>query len=120
MTREEDKAIRKARNRKEYEARKERKKAWFREYYAENREYINMKHKIWRDRKRQEAFDQGKTPPPKSTDALEAELPYALRTNIPRLRQEYLSIHITERPQYEIFLKYKTAQYYKEYGKTKN
>jgi hypothetical protein len=79
-----------------------------------------MKHKIWRDRKRQEAFDQGKTPPPKSTDALEAELPYALRTNIPRLRQEYLSIHITERPQYEIFLKYKTAQYYKEYGKTKN
>lgn len=119
MTREEDAAVRKERNRKDYEARKERKKAWCREYYAEHREYINIKHKMWRDRKRQEAFDKGKTPLPKSTDALEAELPYALRVNIQRLRQEYLSIHITERPQYEIFLKYKTAQYLKEYG-TKN
>ena len=71
-----------------------------------------MKAAEYRQRRRREA-KVTKTPPP-STDALEAQLPPALRANIRRLREEFLKIPILQRPPYDVYLKIKTIEYLKK------
>ena len=50
-----------------------------------------------------------------STDAFEEALPLALRMMKGRLRDEYLRIHITERPVYDYFLRCKIIEYLRDY-----
>lgn len=113
MTRAEELAKKQERNRQEYEARRDAKIIKSKEWYDKNREYALLKAAEYRQRRRREA-KVTKTPPP-STDALEAQLPPALRANIRRLREEFLSIHISKRPPYDVYLKLKTIEYYKQY-----
>ena len=95
-----------------------------RSYYLKNREKILRNYKKWysthheqalmtaamyRQRTREKTHD-GMPPKPPTTKELEDALPYELRIHIARLRKEYLSIHITERPAYEDFLKMKTIE----------
>lgn len=49
-----------------------------------------------------------------STYAFEEMLPYMLRINTPRLRQQFLEIPIHERPVYDYFLRCKTIEYERE------
>lgn len=109
MTRADELERKQERNRREYEARKEDKKAQVKRWYDKNHEYALMRAAAYRQRRRREAKFT-KTPPP-STDALEAQLPPALRANIPRLRKEFLKIPILQRPPYDVYLKLKTIEH---------
>ena len=113
MTRAEELAKKQERNRREYEARRDAKIIKSKEWYDKNHEYALMKAAEYRQRRRREAKFT-KTPPP-STDTLEAQLPPALRANIRQLRKEFLSIHISKRPPYDVYLKLKTIEYYKQH-----
>lgn len=111
MTRADELERKQERNRREYEARKEDKKAQVKRWYDKNHEYALMRAAAYRQRRRREAKFT-KTPPP-STDALEAQLPPSLRANIPRLRKEFLKIPILQRPPYDVYLKLKTIEHSK-------
>ena len=111
MTRAEELAKKQERNRREYEARLDAKIIKSKEWYDKNHEYALMKAAEYRQRRRREA-KVTKTPPP-STDALEAQLPPALRSNIRRLREEFLKIPILQRPPYDKFLRDKTIEHLK-------
>ena len=111
MTRAEELAKKQERNRREYEARRDAKIIKSKEWYGKNHEYALMKAAEYRQRRRREA-KVTKTPPP-STDALEAQLPPALRSNIRRLREEFLKIPILQRPPYDKFLRDKTIEHLK-------
>jgi hypothetical protein len=102
MTRAESDALRTERNRKEYLARQEQKKAYARQHYR----------KYGRPRKREH---QDKPFIPPSTDACESELPYGLRKDKAALRAEYRKIPITERPPYDYFLRCKIVEYIMNY-----
>jgi len=104
MTRAESDALRTERNRKEYLARQEQKKAYARQYYRKN----------GRPRKREH---QDKPFRPPSTDACESELPYGLRKDKAALRIEYLKIPIAERPSYDYYLRCKTVEYIRNYAR---
>ena len=104
MTRAESDALRTERNRKEYLARQEQKKAYARQHYR----------KYGRPRKR-EYKDKPFRPP--STDACESELPYGLRNDKAALRIEYRKIPITERPSYDYFLRCKTVEYIRNHDR---
>ena len=112
MTRSEELQRKQERNRREYEARREMKILKAKEYYDINKDYRRIKDAEYRHRRRREA-KVTKTPPP-STDALEAQLPPALRMNIRTLRAEFLSIHISKRPPYDKFLRDKTIEHLKK------
>lgn len=112
MTRAEELAKKQERNRREYKARRDAKIIKSKEWYEKNHEYALMKAAEYRQRRRREA-KVTKTSPP-STDALEAQLPPALRANIRRLREEFLKIHISERPPYDKFLRDKTIEHLKK------
>lgn len=112
MTRAEELAKKQERNRQEYEARRDAKIIKSKEWYEKNHEYALMKAAEYRQRRRREA-KVTKTPPP-STDALEAQLPPALRANIRQLRKEFLSIHISKRPPYDKFLRDETIEHLKK------
>ena len=103
MTRAESNALRTERNRKEYLARREQKKAYARQYYY---------RKNGKPRKR-EHHDKPFIPP--STDACESVLPYGLRKDMTALRTEYRKIPITKRPPYDYFLRCKTVEYIRNY-----
>lgn len=109
MTRAEDKALRRERNRRDYESRKESKKEYSRRWYYENHDHVLKKAAEYRQRRREDAVVTKFVPP--STDALESALPPALRKNIMELRAEYLGIHISRRPPYDAFLKMKTIEH---------
>lgn len=90
-----------------------------RKYYQEHREQYLKKFKRYRDdgltriRREQKKIEaiRSDNPIPNSTKALEAKLPEALRRDLAFLRVEYLSIHISERPPYDLFLKKKLYEY---------
>ena len=104
MTRAESNALRTERNRKEYLARQEKKKAYACQYYRKN----------GKPRKR-EHHDKPFIPP--STDACESELPYGLRKDKAALRAEYRKIPITKRTPYDYFLRCKTVEYIRNYAR---
>ena len=104
MTRAESNALRTERNRKEYLARQEQKKAYARQYYRKNRKPRKREH-----------HDKPFIPP--STDACESVLPYGLRKDKAALRTEYRKIPITKRPPYDYFLRCKTVEYIRNYDR---
>ena len=117
MTRQEELERKQARNRKEYEARKEkrleRQREQSRKWYWKNREYYLAKSAATRKRLREEAKFMPKVFH-KSIEAIEQELPYLLRQNVKRLRKSFLKIPILQRPPYDVYLKQLTIEYYKE------
>lgn len=46
-----------------------------------------------------------------STEAFEEELPFVLKMQLSRLREQYLAIHISERPPYDYYLRCKTIEH---------
>ena len=114
MTRAEDKAVRVATNRKYYLNHREAIIARVKRYTEAHREHINFMQRDRRRRKK-EALMGEPTFIRQSTDAFESELPYGLRANKPRLREEYLRIPIHERPMYDYFLRCKTIEFLRNY-----
>ena len=110
MTRAEDDAIKREYQHADYMKRREAKLAYAKQYAIDNREKINRQQRERRQRYREGAVRTPQYRPP-STSALEAALPVGLAVQRLRLREEYLSIHITERPPYDYFLRCKTIEY---------
>jgi hypothetical protein len=110
MTRAEDDAIKRAYQHADYIKRREAKLAYAKQYAIDNRDKINRQQRERRQRYRDGAVRTTQYRPP-STSALEAALPVGLAVQRLRLREEYLSIHITERPPYDHFLRCKTIEY---------
>jgi hypothetical protein len=113
MTRTESDAARKAANRKDYLRRREKILAYQRQYAKDNREHINA---MQRERRRRKAIGScvaKKEYVRPSTDDFESELPLLLKVNLQRLRDEYLSIPIHQRPIYDYWLRCKTIEYYR-------
>ena len=110
MTRAEDNAIKREHQHADYMKRREAKLAYAKQYAIDNREKINRQQRERRQRYREGALRTPQYRPP-STSALEAALPVGLAVQRLRLREEYLSIHITERPPYDHFLRCKTIEY---------
>lgn len=118
MNRKEEYEAKSARYRKDYEKYKERMREKSRKWYWANREWALKKAAIGRQRRREESIAAKKLihfQP--SMEALEQDLPWKLRQNIPLLRKNFLKIPILERPPYDVYLKLKTIEYYKEISK---
>ena len=90
-----------------YERKRDEYLARAKAYYQTHKEIYKQKTKEYVQRQRALAFSQTKAERPITTKELEAQQPEIIRMNLPRLREEYLKIHITERPPYELFLKMK-------------
>lgn len=111
MTRAESYAIRDEIWRKRYMIERDRRLAYSAKYYREN------KAKIAEYQRKKRAGLLPKKEPDyirPSTYAFEEMLPYMLRINTPRLRQQFLEIPIHERPVYDYFLRCKTIEYERE------
>lgn len=87
-------------------------KAKSKAYYRENREFILAKAAIARQRKRKHATQMPKVFH-RSIESKEQDLPWPLRNNTARLREEFLKIPILQRPPYDVYLKMKTIEYLK-------
>ena len=118
MTRAESEAARRKIEHADYMRRREARLVYARQYAKDNREKINEAQRKRRQRYREGAIRTPRYVPP-STDALEAALPIGLAMMKPRLREEYLAIHISERPPYGYFLRCKTIEYYQNYERRK-
>lgn len=112
MTREEELELKQARNRKDYEKRGEYYRQKAKEWYRNNREYALQKGAALRQRKREEAHHMPKVFH-RSIESKEQDLPWPLRNNTARLRDEFLRIPILQRPPYDVYLKMKTIEYLK-------
>ena len=95
-----------------YLSKQDERKAKQREYYQAHKEYYISRTVEWRRKQRKKAVVSKQQPPP-TTEELEAQLPEPLRLLLPRIRRDYLNIHITERPPYHKFLRDKTQEYYR-------
>lgn len=111
MTRAESYAIRDEIWRKRYMIERDRRLAYSAKYYRENKAKIAEYH-----RKKRAGLLPKKEPEyiRPSTYAFEEMLPYSLRINTPRLRQQFLEIPIHERPVYDYFLRCKTIEYLRQ------
>lgn len=87
-------------------------KAKSKAYYWDNREFILAKAAIARERKRKHATQMPKAFN-SSIASKEEDLPWPLRNNITRLREEFLKIPILQRPPYDVYLKMKTIEHLK-------
>ena len=94
-----------------YERKRDEYLARSRAYYQAHKEIYKQKTKEYVQRQRALAFSQTTAERPITTKELEAQQPDIIRMNLSRLREEYLKIHITERPPYELFLKQKQFEY---------
>ena len=112
MTREESEAARRKAQHADYLRRREAKLAYAKQYAINNREKINEAQRKRRQRYREGAIRTPRYVPP-STSQLEADLPIGLVVMKSRLREEYMAIHISERPPYDYFLRCKTIEYLK-------
>ena len=111
MTREENAAVKREANRKDYLHRRSKVLAYMAQYAREHREHINL---MQRERRRKKALGIWQTEKEyerPSSEAFEAELPLRLQANIQRLRQEYLNIPIVRRPVYDYWLRCKTIEH---------
>lgn len=98
---------RKQKDHERYESKREEYRARAKAYYQKHKEQVKEKVKECVKRQRALAIRNRVTERSLTTKELEAEQPEVIRKNITALREEYLSIHITERPPYELFLKMK-------------
>ena len=112
MTKEEEKAKVHAMYAADYAANHEKYLEKSRRYYRENRDVILVKQALHRQRKRDGATFTAPTPSP-SIDALEEQMPYAMKANRKGLRKEFLKIPITQRPPYDVWLKMKILEHIK-------
>lgn len=118
MTRAESEAARREAQHADYMRRREAKLAYAKQYAINNRDKINAAQRKRRQRYREGAVRTIPYMPPSSL-ALEAELPLGLAMQRTRLRDEYLTIHISERPPYDYFLRCKTIEYLRDYDRRK-
>ena len=88
-------------------------KAKSKAYYWDNREFILAKAAIARERKRKHATQMPKVFH-RSIESKEQDLPWPLRNNTARLREEFLKIPILQRPPYDVYLKMKTIEYLRQ------
>lgn len=111
MTRAESYAIRDEIYHERYMVERDRRLAYSAKYYRENKAKIAEYH-----RKKRAGLLPVKEPEyiRPSTYAFEEMLPYGLRINTPRLRQQFLAIPIHERPVYDYFLRCKTIEYLRQ------
>jgi hypothetical protein len=115
MTRAEELKLKEAKYRKDYEKYKERQREKSRRWYWENRDWALKKAAIGRQRRRDKAMANAKPKPvTPSIESIEQSLPFAMRSNTERLREAFLNIPILQRPPYDVYLKLKTIEYYKE------
>lgn len=121
MTRAESYLLQREIERNDYLNSRERRLAYARQYAREHREILTQQQRERRrmkaagtfiDRRKIEREERNAIP---STDACEEALPLHLRCNKQRLRDEFLRIHITERPTYDYFLRCKTIEYMRDY-----
>jgi len=108
MTRSEFEAMMRLRNRQDYLSRHDRKLLAQKRYYVKHHDQQMAYQREYRARHRQPL------PPayrPPSTEACEANLPYALRQQKMALRAEFLKIPITQRPPYDYYLRMKTIEH---------
>ena len=113
MTRAEDDAIKREYQHADYMKRREAKLEYARQYAIEHRERISAQQRERRRRKVAGIIPAPDYRPP-STSALEAALPVGLAVQRLRLRDEYLAIHISERPPYDYFLRCKTIEHLRQ------
>ena len=111
MTRAESYTIRDEIFHERYLIERERRLAYSAKYYREHKEQIAEYN-----RKRRAGLLPVKEPDyiRPSTYAFEEMLPYGLKVKIQRLREEYLAIHISERPPYDYFLRCKTIEHMRQ------
>ena len=110
MTRAESDAAKREAQHADYMKRREAKLAYAKQYAIDNRDKINRQQRERRQRYKDGAVRTPQYRPP-STSALEAALPVGLGMQRLRLRDEYLAIHISERPPYDYFLRCKTIEH---------
>lgn len=101
------------RNRREYLKNHEKRIFYARKYYSEHKEYFQLKAKRYRERKRAERMDAPPVTRP-SIESLEESLPYELRRKTKQMRREFLKIPIQKRPTYDVYIRQKTAEYFKK------
>lgn len=114
MTRAEEYEAKSARNRRDYEKYKERMRAKAKEWYWKNRDYALQKGAANRQRNRERSKTKPRHMEP-SIDSIEERLPFALKRDINQLRKAFLKIPILQRPPYDVYLKLKTIEYYKQH-----
>lgn len=114
LTRSEDDAVRREIYHADYMRRRDKRLAYAKQYAKDHREHINAMQRE-RRRKEREGRNDLREYHQLSTAALEGFLPLGLKMQKTRLRDEYLAIHISERPPYDYFLRCKTIEYYQNY-----
>ena len=114
MTRAEEYEAKSARNRRDYEKYKERMRAKAKEWYWKNRDYALQKAAANRQRNRECSKVKPRHMEP-SIDSIEERLPFAIKRDIKQLRKAFLKIPILQRPPYDVYLKLKTIEYYKQH-----
>jgi hypothetical protein len=87
-----------------------------RKYDAEHHEAIRQRQRVYRERRKAGITPETTYQRP-STDEFEQLLPLGLKLLIPRIREAYLSIHITRRPVYDYYLRCMTVNYQKEHAR---
>ena len=114
MTRAEEYEAKSAMNRRDYEKYKERMRAKAKEWYWKNRDYALQKAAANRQRNRECSKFKPRHMEP-SIDSIEERLPFAIKRDINQLRKAFLKIPILQRPPYDVYLKLKTIEYYKQH-----
>ena len=114
MTRAEEYEAKSARYRKDYDKYKERMRAKAKEWYWKNRDYALQKGAANRQRNRECSKTKPRHMEP-SIDSIEERLPFAIKRDINQLRKAFLKIPILQRPPYDVYLKLKTIEYYKQH-----
>lgn len=101
------------RNRQEYLKNRDKRMEQSRKWYSMHKDYFYEKTRRYRERKRNETLAASSAIRP-SIESQEAVLPYELRKDTERLRHEFLKIPIQDRPTYDVYIRQKTAEYYKQ------
>ena len=107
------------RNRQEYLKNRDKRMEQSRKWYSMHKDYFYEKTRRYRERKRNETLAASSAIRP-SIESQEAVLPYELRRDTERLRREFLKIPIQDRPTYDVFIRQKTAEYYKQLAYERN
>lgn len=116
MTRAESEAARYEREHAEYLRRREEKLAYAKQYAKDHKDKLAAQQRA-RRWKAKHGINEPPPQKPPSTTMLEDMLPFGLRMQKSRIREEYKSIHITERPPYDYFLRCKTIEHLRNYGR---
>ena len=113
MTRMEELERKRERNRQEYLKNRDKRMEQSRKWYSMHKDYYYEKTRRYRERKRNETLAAPSAIRP-SIESQEAVLPYELRKKTKQMRHEFLKIPIQDRPTYDVYIRQKTAEYYKQ------